>query len=99
MYKILKKIIPDYFKKIIIKEVDKNYLFSGWGMKSRGCPPWKYVHNLNDNSIKSCHFICWRYLRKSSIIKRQIRSLNEMSVFNLTCNSLECFLNDKPTAG
>ena len=53
MYKILKKIIPNYFKKIIIKEVDKNYLFSGWGMKSRSCPPWQYVHYKKEETYLS----------------------------------------------
>ena len=49
----LKKFVPDFLKKLILKEIDKSYLFSGWNLKTKTCPPWKYVNKNLDTSSQS----------------------------------------------
>lgn len=72
MYKYIKKLIPDFIKKIIINQVDKNYLFSGWGMKSRSCPPWKYFHNLDYKTYLAYFNDIQKELEKKIITKKFI---------------------------
>ena len=49
--KILKKIVPHFIKKMIIDLVDKNYRFKGWNLKTKNCPPWRYIgKDVNNNS-------------------------------------------------
>ena len=42
-----KKIIPHFLKKFIINQVDKNYRFKGWNLKTKNCPPWTYINQYN----------------------------------------------------
>lgn len=63
MIKIILKLIPKFFKKKITNFIDKQYLFVGWNLKTKTCPPWKntipknnifqinYFNNLNENLI------------------------------------------------
>lgn len=82
MYKLIKKIIPDFLKKIIIKQVDQNYLFSGWGMKTRSCPPWKYVYNSNEKIYLSYFNDIQKELEKKIVAKKFI--LNQFPLNTLT---------------
>ena len=52
----LKKFVPGFLKKLILKEIDKSYLFSGWNLKTKTCPPWKYVNKNLDTSSQSINF-------------------------------------------
>jgi len=52
----LKKFVPKVLKKLILKEIDKSYLFSGWNLKTKTCPPWKYVNKNLDISSQSINF-------------------------------------------
>ena len=51
-----RKIVPNFLKKLILKEIDKSYLFSGWNLKTNTCPPWKYVNKNLNNSPQTINF-------------------------------------------
>ena len=44
--KLIKKITPNFIKEKILKEIKKSYLFSGWNMSTKTCPPWKYTKKV-----------------------------------------------------
>ena len=64
MYKFIYKFVPNFIKKKVINFLNKNYLFVGWNLKTKTCPPWKntiagnkvlqisYFNDLNDELIK-----------------------------------------------
>ena len=64
MYRFIYKFVPNFIKKKVINFLNKNYLFVGWNLKTKTCPPWKntiagnkvlqisYFNDLNDELIK-----------------------------------------------
>ena len=52
----LKKFVPSFLKKLILKEINKNYLFSGWNLKTKTCPPWQYVNEDLNTSFQPINF-------------------------------------------
>ena len=64
MFRIINNLIPNFFKKKINNILNKNYLFVGWNMKTKTCPPWKntipnnkslqikYFDDLNEELIR-----------------------------------------------
>ena len=53
---ILKRFIPNFLKKKIKDEINKNYLFSGWNMQTNTCPPWKYINKNEINNSQIPYF-------------------------------------------
>ncbi len=54
--KILKRIIPHSIKRFIIDQVDKNYRFKGWNLKTKNSPPWKYINKKAINNSQLFYF-------------------------------------------
>ena len=49
MIRVISKFVPNFIKKNLINYLDKNYLFIGWNLKTKTCPPWK--NTISENSI------------------------------------------------
>ena len=54
MIKVISKFIPNFIKKRIISYLDKNYLFVGWNLKTKTCPPWK--NTIYENKILQSNY-------------------------------------------
>lgn len=49
MFKMIERFVPNFLKKKILYYLNKNYLFVGWNLKTKTCPPWK--NTIKQNKI------------------------------------------------
>ena len=54
MIKFISKFVPNFIKKSIVNYLDKNYLFVGWNLKTKTCPPWK--NTISENTILQSNY-------------------------------------------
>lgn len=71
---IIKKLIPKYIKNKILNEINKNYLFSGWNMQTKTCPPWKYINNRPNIATQIPYFQKIQYELENEIKLRKFKS-------------------------
>lgn len=72
--KLIKKITPNFIKEKILKEVKKSYLFSGWNMSTKTCPPWKYTKKVLDVSPQVPYFFDIQKEFENLIIEKKFNS-------------------------
>lgn len=85
MINLLIKFVPNFLKKKIMNYLDRNYLFVGWNLKTKTCPPWKntlhhnkifqidYFNDLNDKLIENINkkkFIFNKKNQNSNYVKQ-----------------------------
>tara|TARA_B100000579_G_C22775814_1_gene826487 strand:+ start:364 stop:1185 length:822 start_codon:yes stop_codon:yes gene_type:complete len=54
MIRAIYKFLPHFIKKKIVNNLNKNYLFVGWNLKTKTCPPWKNTITQNKILQISC---------------------------------------------
>lgn len=108
MFRIINNLIPNFFKKKINNILNKNYLFVGWNMKTKTCPPWKntipnnkslqikYFDDLNEELIRKIKQNEFFLNKKSKDDKLYIEELKwrHYNIF-LSLSYLKNFKKDK----
>ena len=87
MIRAIYKFLPPFIKKKIVNNLNKNYLFVGWNLKTKTCPPWKntitqnkilqisYFNDLNEELIEK--------INKSDFLLNQKNNENKNKIYEL----------------
>ena len=99
MFKTIEKFLPKFIKKKILNYLNKNYLFVGWNLKTKTCPPWKntitqnkilqisYFNDLNEKLIDK--------INKNDFLLNQKNNENSSKIYELSWRHYNVLLSLK----
>ena len=74
MINLIRRLIPHKIKNFLINQVDRNYRFKGWNLKTKNCPPWKYINKNEINNSQLSYFPDIQKEFENSIIDKKFIS-------------------------